>query len=295
MKTNPLTLWITGAGGMLGQDLQALARARGHQVLATDRDVDITDTQAVRSFIQEHKPDCLINCAAYTAVDKAETETALNFHINSDGPAVLASCAAEAGIVLAHVSTDYVLNGAAPDPLKEDAPYDPQNAYGRAKAEGEQRLAACGGLYYIVRTAWLYGEHGNNFVSTMLRLMGEKESLTVVDDQWGNPTWTVDLAAALLALCENRPASGIYHCTGEGIVSWHGFACEIQRQALELGLLGKTIPVSPVPSSAYVTPAKRPAWSALDKSKIAACGVQMPAWQQSLRSYLEREKASRHG
>lgn len=288
------TLWICGAGGMLGQDLQSRALLQGYQCLATDRDVDITDPEAVRAFLRIHRPELVVNCAAYTAVDKAETEEALNFRINSEGPAVLGACTAEAGCGIVHISTDYVLSGAAPDPLREDAPYAPQNAYGRAKAEGERRLVAANARHWILRTAWLYGVNGPNFVKTMLRLMREKDKLTVVDDQLGNPTWTMDLVDTVLAIVAADKNPGIYHCTDEGIVSWHGFATEIQRQALEIGLLDRSVPVEPVSSTAYVTPAKRPAWSALDKGKLReSFGIAMPPWQESLARYLALEMCCR--
>lgn len=294
MMQTKRTLWITGAGGMLGQDLRHMAGERGFICLGTDREVDITDAASVRAFLQKNQPNLIINCAAYTAVDKAETETELNLKINGEGPAVLGKCAAEAGIGVIHVSTDYVLNGAPPEPLNEQAGIDPQNAYGRAKAEGEKRLAAANPQHWIVRTAWLYGIHGNNFVKTMLRLMSEKESLRVVDDQRGNPTWTLDLAAVLLHIAESGEHPGIYHFTGEGITSWHGFATEIQKRALALGLLERAIPIEPVASSAYPTPAVRPAWSALDKTKIRTVfGWNVPAWQESLQQYLELEKNAR--
>lgn len=294
MNHPKMTLWIPGASGMLGQDLHKMAVAAGHVCFATDHDVDITRPDVVRAFLAEHKPQRIINCAAYTAVDKAETDSALNFRINAEGPAVLGACAAEQGIGVLHVSTDYVLNGTPPEPLREDAEIAPQNAYGRAKAEGEKRLAAANPLHWIVRTAWLYGIYGNNFVKTMLRLMREKSNLTVVDDQRGNPTWTVDLATALLRIAESGQHPGIYHFTGEGITSWHGFATAIQQRALALGLLERAIPVAPVPSTAYPTPAVRPSWSALDKHKIRITfGVDPPAWQNSLQKYLELERDAR--
>jgi len=295
MENKPKTLWIPGAAGMLGQDLCALAESAGFTCLRTGLETDIADVASVRDYLHAHRPNIIVNCAAYTAVDKAETDTQENHRVNADGPAVLGACAAELGIGVVHVSTDYVLQGVAPEPLREDSPKGPRNAYGRAKAEGEERLAAANPRHWIVRTAWLYGLHGNNFVKTMLRLMSTKDSLTVVDDQQGNPTWTMDLAQALLRIVSQEEQPGIYHFSGAGVTSWYGFACEIQTQALALGLLERAVPISPVSSSAYPTPAQRPAWSALDKTKIAkAFGVQVPSWQDSLRCYLELEKKD-HG
>lgn len=287
-------LWITGAGGMLGQDLVSMALAFGWQVVATDRDVDITHTQAVQQFLQKESPQMVVNCAAYTAVDQAESESEGNTRINADGPGVLGDCTAALSVGVIHVSTDYVLSGSPPHPLTENAPYAPMNAYGRAKAEGEKRLMAANPQSWIVRTAWLYGIHGHNFVKTMLRLMAEKDRLTVVGDQQGNPTWTQDLSRAILTIAQFQRAPGVYHFTGGGITSWYGFACEIQRQALELGLLQRAIPIESVPSSQYPTPARRPHWSALDKTKISQeWGVSVPDWQQSLAQYLQLEKVAR--
>jgi dTDP-4-dehydrorhamnose reductase len=279
-------IWITGASGMLGQDLCSLARSEGLPLRATDREVDITDEAAVSRFLAEHKPTTLVNCAAYTAVDNAETDP-LNFKINALGPQVLGKCTKEAGVKLIHISTDYVLSGAPPAPLAEDAPLCPVNAYGKAKAEGEAGIAQ-NPEHWILRTAWLYGIHGKNFVKTMLALMETKDEIKVIDDQMGNPTWTVELAHALLAVVKNPHSPGIYHFTGEGITSWHGFAVEIQKQALEMGLLHQKIPVHAVPTSGYPTPARRPLWSALDKTKIkTAFSLSIPAWQDSLRRYLK--------
>lgn len=287
-------IWITGAGGMLGQDLCRIAVESGWQISATDREIDITDASAVTTHLENIRPQVVINCAAYTAVDKAESESELNRRINTEGPAILGTCTARYNIGVIHISTDYVLSGAPPEPLREDAPYAPLNAYGRTKATGEQALIAANPLHWIVRTAWLYGLQGPNFVKTMLRLMAEKEQLTVVEDQLGNPTWTEDLCRALLAIAASGQAPGIYHYSGDGITSWHGFATVIQQKALALGLLTRSVPVHPVPSSAYPTPAQRPFWSALDKTRIRSTfGVTSPPWQDSLQRYLEQEKASR--
>ena len=290
-----MKIWITGVSGMLGRDLRAEAERLGHVCLGTDLDVNITDAAAVGAWLDANPVNWLINCAAYTAVDKAESEEEKAKAVNATGPGILATETAKRNIAFIHVSTDYVLNGAPPAPLREDAPIDPQNAYGRTKALGEALVAKGNPRCWIVRTAWLYGIHGNNFVKTMLRLMSEKDNLTVVQDQWGSPTWTIDLARALLVIAGSASDPGIYHFSDEGRTSWHGFAMEIQRQALALGLLQRSIPVEPVPSSAYVTPAVRPSWSLLDKTKIRShFPVQTPDWESSLASYLALEKAA-HG
>ncbi|MCL1955736.1 MAG: dTDP-4-dehydrorhamnose reductase [Fibromonadales bacterium] len=284
-----MTFWITGKGGMLGQDLCAIAR-RGFDIFESDQEVDITDETAVLDYINANKPDIIINCAAYTAVDNAETQTELNHRINALGPEVLGKCAAKAGIGVIHISTDYVLSGEPPAPLTESAPINPINAYGSAKAKGEALLAGANPQHWIVRTAWLFGIKGKNFVGSMLNLMRTKEQISVVSDQFGNPTWTGDLAAAILKIAENPKNPGIYNFTNEGIASWHEFALEIQKQALEKKLLSKTIPILPISSSEWKSAAKRPLWSALDKTKIKEnFGVQVPLWQNSLSKYLEFE------
>lgn len=275
---------------MLGRDLSALAGGC-FEICESDIEVDITDESAVFGYISANKPSFVINCAAYTAVDNAETEVELNHKLNAIGPEILGKCSAKAGIGIIHISTDYVLNGNAPNPLAEDAPLNPINAYGKAKAEGEANLANANPNHWIIRTAWLYGFHGKNFAKTMLNLMRTKEQISVVNDQLGNPTWTCDLAAAILKIAESQKHPGIYHFTGEGIASWHDFAKEIQKQALQKKLIEREIPILPVPSSEWKSLAKRPFWSALDKTKIKKnFDVNILTWQDSLSKYLELER-----
>jgi len=285
-----MKIWITGSKGMLGKDLCAMAK-KNFELFESDKEVDITSEIAVWDFISKNKPDFIINCAAYTAVDNAETETELNHKLNAIGPEILGKCSAKAGTGIIHISTDYVLSGEPPKPLTEAAPIKPINAYGEAKAKGEANLAKANPNHWIVRTAWLYGINGKNFVKSMLNLMRTKEQISVVGDQLGNPTWTCDLAAAILKIAENPKLPGIYHFTGEGIASWHEFAVEIQKQALAKKLLERAIPVLPIASSEWKSPAKRPLWSALDKTKIKEnFNVHIPAWQDSLSKYLDIEK-----
>ena len=284
-----MKLWITGSKGMLGKDLCAMAK-NDFEIFESDREIDITSEPAVWDFISKNKPGFIINCAAYTVVDNAETETELNHKLNALGPEILGKCSAKAGTGIMHISTDYVLSGNAPTPLAETAPINPINAYGKAKAKGEELLAKANPNHWIIRTAWLYGIHGKNFVKSMLNLMRTKEQISVVSDQLGNPTWTCDLAAAMLKIAENPKNPGIYHFTGEGIASWHEFATEIQKQAMDKKLLGQAIPILPISSNEWKSPAKRPLWSALDKTKIkAAFEVQIPIWKNSLSKYLDLE------
>jgi len=284
-----MRFWITGKNGMLGQDLCALAK-RDFRVFESDKEVDITNESVVEDYIQENKPEIIINCAAYTAVDNAETETELNHKINTLGPEILGKCSAKAGIGVIHLSTDYVLSGLPPVPLTEEASINPINAYGIAKAEGEVLLAKANPRHWIIRTAWLFGIKGKNFVNTMLKLMRTKEKISVVADQFGNPTWTCDLAVAILKIAANPKKPGTYNFTNEGIASWYEFAIEIQKQALEKKLLTDAIPIFPITSSEWKSDAKRPLWSALDKTKIKEnFGVQVPLWQDSLSKYLALE------
>jgi dTDP-4-dehydrorhamnose reductase len=285
-----MKLWITGSKGMLGRDLCVLA-GYDFKIFESDKEVDIADELAVSTFLSKNNPDFIINCAAYTAVDNAETEVELNYRLNATGPEILGKCSAKANIGIIHISTDYVLSGNAPNPLTEETPINPINAYGKAKAEGEVLLAKANPNHWIIRTAWLYGINGKNFVKAMLSLMRIKEQISVVNDQLGNPTWTYDLALAILKIAKSPKKSGIYHFSNKGIASWHEFAKEIQKQALEKKLLEKAIPVLPIASSEWKSPAKRPLWSALDKAKIMEnFEVQVPSWQSSLSKYLELEK-----
>ncbi|MDO9395585.1 MAG: dTDP-4-dehydrorhamnose reductase [Herbiconiux sp.] len=269
---------ITGAAGMLGRDLQtALA---GRDVVALSRsELDITDASAVAAALAG--VDVVFNCAAYTAVDAAETDEETAQLVNAVGPATLAEATAASGAKLFQISTDYVFQGDATSPYPEDEPRDPLNAYGRTKAGGEEavlRLNPAGG--YVVRTAWLYGEHGNNFVATMLRLGRdpEREFVTVVNDQVGQPTWTADLARQLVALADSDAPAGVYHGTNSGQGSWFDFA---QASFQEAGL--DPDKVKPTDSSQFVRPAPRPAYSVLGHDAWSRAGLEpMRDWRAAL-------------
>lgn len=273
---------ITGAGGMLGQDL--LARLNGESVVALDRKaLDLTDPDAVLAAVEEHRPDVVVNCAAWTAVDDAEAQEAEALRINGDGPRHLAEACAKTGAKLLQVSTDYVFAGDGTSPYAEDAPTAPRSAYGRTKLAGEQAvLAALPEAGYVVRTAWLYGAGGGNFVRTMIKLEGLKDTLDVVDDQRGQPTWTADLADRLVrlgqaALAGTAPA-GVYHGTSGGETTWFGFTREIFR------LLGADPErVRPTTSEAFVRPAPRPAYSVLGHDRWRAAGIEpVRDWREAL-------------
>ncbi|MEU9172821.1 dTDP-4-dehydrorhamnose reductase [Streptomyces sp. NPDC048420] len=275
---------VTGAGGMLAQDVLArLAEAGIPAVAATRAELDITEPASVRAAFARHRPAVVVNCAAWTAVDDAESREDEALRINGDGPRHLAEACAETGAVLLQVSTDYVFTGDAEKPYPEDAPTGPRSAYGRTKLAGEQAvLAALPETGYVVRTAWLYGAGGGNFVRTMIKLESVKDTLDVVDDQRGQPTWTVDLADRLVrlgqgALAGSAPA-GVYHGTSGGETTWFGFTRAIFEQ---LGADPER--VRPTTSAAFVRPAPRPAYSVLGHDRWAAAGIEpIRDWREAL-------------
>lgn len=274
---------ITGAAGQLGLDLQAALADR--EVTAFGRaDLDVTDLDAVLAAVAGH--DVVINAAAYTNVDAAETNEDDAYAINATGPQNLAVAAKQHGAKLVTVSTDYVFDGHGTAPYAEDAPRDPINAYGRTKAAGEElALAAHPDGTYVVRTAWLYGAGGANFAKTMVKLAGSHETVSVVEDQLGQPTWTVDLAAQIVALLDADAPAGVYHGTNAGETSWYGFAKAVFSEA---GLNPDR--VTPTDSAAFVRPAPRPSYSVLGHEAWRAAGLEpMRAWDVALAD------AARHG
>ena len=272
-------LLVTGAKGMLGQAVVAAAEKSGDQTLALGRgELDITDAAAVTATIDQFEPDALINCAAWTDVDGAEAEEAAATEINAHGAANLAASCAASGVRLIQVSTDYVFDGAASEPYLESAPVSPQSAYGRSKLAGEAAIEAAGGDYAIVRTAWLFGAGGPNFVNTMLRLAGEREQIEVVTDQIGCPTWTGHLAPALVA-CAAADGTGIFHAVGGGRCSWFDLATET------ISLAGLRAKVEPTTTESFPRPAPRPAFSVLG-SERGGEAIVLPDWHEGLRGYL---------
>jgi dTDP-4-dehydrorhamnose reductase len=277
-----VTHWlITGAAGMLGQDMTLVLRAAGAQVTALDHAaLDITDPDAVSAALHRAKPDLVVNCAAWTAVDEAESQPAQAMAVNGTGAANVAAACAAIQARLVQVSTDYVFAGTGTKPYAECDGTGPRTAYGQTKLAGEQAVlsrlpAAC----YVLRTAWLYGAGGQCFVRTMIRLEGERDQVEVVADQYGQPTWTVDVARQALALVKADAKPGIYHATASGMTTWHGLAREIFR------LLGADpARVTPMSSSNLERPAQRPAYSVLGHDGWHLAGLlPMPAWQESLR------------
>lgn len=281
-------IWVVGDKGMLGTELGLRMDALGQPWTGSDREVDILDPAALRAFAEGKDIRWIVNCAAYTAVDRAEDEEVLALRLNAEGPENLALLGASIGARILQISTDYVFPGTAGAPIPEDASVDPRGAYGRTKAEGERRVLSAASDSVVLRTAWLYGKHGPNFVYTMLRLMREKERIGVVTDQRGSPTWARDLADAILDLT-TLPAvpGGVYHYTDDGQTTWHAFALSIHRLGRELGILDRDCVVQAITTDQYPTKARRPAYSVLDKGKVRALGISVPPWEESLRLFLE--------
>ena len=269
---------ITGSKGQLGTELSKLLP----QAILTDvTNLDITDEAAVKNFVATHNVDTIINCAAYTAVDKAEDEESLAAKINIDGPRNLA----KSGAKIVHISTDYVFDGSGHTPYQPEDKANPVSVYGKTKLAGEQEVLKYANEAVIIRTAWLYSPYGNNFVKTMRRLGAEKESLNVVSDQIGSPTYAGDLAAAIVQILPQISSKnkGIYHFTNEGVCSWYDFASKIME------LSGLTCKVNPIPSSAYPTKATRPFYSVLDKSKIKQTfNIKIEHWEKGLKQCLKQ-------
>lgn len=295
-------IWLVGHRGMLGTEVAALLDGGGLQSIKTDAELDITNPHAVDEFVREHRPDWIVNCAAYTAVDRAEDEEERAYAINAAGPENLgradarldkADDAPPAKVV--HISTDYVFDGTATEPIPESAAPAPVSAYGRTKAAGERLLAAACPSHFIVRTAWLYGVHGKSFVSTMLRLMRERDELSVVADQVGSPTYAVDLARAIVALVRSGSDEyGVYHYTNGGETNWHGFAVAIRNEALRRGILDRETEVHAITTSEYPTKAARPSYSVLAKERIArVAGVVVPPWEDGLSRYFDQYERER--
>ena len=275
---------ITGAYGQLGRGLSATV-PDGIRVVAHDQDtLDLTDGAAVRALVAAERPDVVFNAAAWTAVDLAETREDDAHAINAAAVGILADAARSVGAKFVHVSTDFVFDGVSGIPYAPDAPTAPVSAYGRTKLAGE---IAAGSDALIVRTAWVYAPTGNNFVRTMLRLMAERPEVRVVADQIGTPTYAPGLASALWTLWQGG-AQGLYHYTDAGVASWYDFAVAIQEEAVAMGLLTTTVPVVPIASADYPTPATRPHYSVLDKTKTwAALGGPAPHWRDNLRTMLK--------
>ncbi|MFP9115059.1 dTDP-4-dehydrorhamnose reductase [Flavobacterium sp. RHBU_3] len=290
MQHLPINIIVTGAGGQLGQALQKAAPAHaGLQFhFFGSAETDITNKESIDAVFKAIKPQYCINTAAYTAVDKAESEPEKAYDINVTGAKNLAEACNDYNATLIHISTDFVFNGEGKKPYTEEDEPNPTSVYGKTKLEGEKAIAQVCYQYYIIRTAWVYSEFANNFMKTMLRLAADRTSLSVVNDQEGTPTNANDLAEALLHIIEHdNKAYGIYHYSNEGETTWYGFAAGIFE------LNNVLINLQPIPSADYPTPAKRPAYSVLDKSKIKQTfGLFVPDWVSSLKKCSENAKHS---
>ncbi len=286
---------ITGKGGQLASELEQTAPDNIELLSFDEKQLDISNQAQVNDMILAHLPDLVINAAAYTAVDKAETNQEIAYAVNQKGSEYLAIICKEIKAKLIHVSTDFIFDGEKTTPYQITDAANPINIYGDSKLQGDIKInEILGGQATIIRTAWVYSSHGNNFVKTMLRLMAEKEELGIVYDQVGTPTWAKGLAKMIWQLIEkpreyknNEPAQ-FFHYTDAGIASWYDFAVAIQELAIEKGMLAKPIPIYPIPASDYPTPAKRPSFSVLDKSDIEiATGIKMQHWRGQLSLMLD--------
>ena len=280
-----MKILITGCNGQLGNEIQLLEKQHPqHTFFNTDvAELDITNPEAIGQFVEENHIDGIVNCAAYTAVDKAESDTDFCRKLNADAPGYLAEAIERQGGWMIQISTDYVFDGTQHTPYREDAATCPNSVYGRTKLEGEQKVLSLCKRAMVIRTAWLYSTFGNNFVKTMLRLGREKKELGVIFDQIGTPTYARDLAVAIFAAIEKGIVPGIYHFSNEGVASWYDFTLAIHRLA---GI--ESCRVRPIHTTDYPTPATRPHYSVLDKSKIKETfGIEIPHWETSLAECID--------
>ncbi len=286
---------IFGKDGQLAWELQRqVPDGISLQALGLDT-LDVTDHQALRDVFKTYSPDCVINATAHTAVDKAESESDLAYAVNADAVKVMAALCKDNGTRFIHVSTDFVFSGGHNTPYTPEAPPEPLGVYGASKLAGENAvIAALPDSSVIVRTAWVYSAHGNNFVKTMLRLMVAKPELGVIYDQVGTPTWAKGLAQWIWSVVEKPDVSGLFHWTDEGVASWYDFAVAIQELALEKGLLDRAVPIKAIPATDYPLPARRPAYSVLDKTSAkAVSGLRGVHWRTQLSNMLDELK--QHG
>ncbi|WP_444945009.1 dTDP-4-dehydrorhamnose reductase [Microbulbifer sp. ZKSA006] len=284
-----MKILVTGKNGQLGRELQNLCPIEHELISLSREELDISDRQMVETVIQQHCPEVIINAAAYTAVDKAEKEQNLVFSVNLDGALNLAKFCKQFGIRFIHISTDFVFDGQKSSPYSELDEIAPLGVYGASKAEAEIAIQKIFPESVIIRTAWVYSVYGNNFVNTMLRLMSDKEQLGVVADQVGTPTWTGTLAKVLFALVKKESAKGIYHCTDLGVASWYDFAVAIFEEGKIYGLIprDKKLTINAITTEDYPTPAKRPSYSVLDKSRLTKeLDVELQNWRNILQQAL---------
>ncbi|MFN3591872.1 MAG: dTDP-4-dehydrorhamnose reductase [Thermaurantiacus sp.] len=284
-----MKLLVGGSGGQVGRALVAEAPAGWTVIAPPESEFDVTDPAAARRWLADARPTALANVAAYTAVDRAETEAEIAERINAHAAGLLAAAAAEAGVRFVHVSTDFVFDGLACRPIPPEATPAPLGIYGATKLAGERAVAAADPDALVLRTAWVYAAVGNNFPRTMLRVMAERDEVRVVADQVGTPTHAAGLARAIFRLL-GAGATGLHHWTDAGVASWYDFAVAIQEEALGLGLLDRPVPVIPIRTEDYPTPARRPAYSVLDKTATWAITGPARHWRVELRDCLAEMK-----
>jgi dTDP-4-dehydrorhamnose reductase len=280
---------VTGSNGQLGKEFSVLAQTLPQYefIFLSKEDLDIHRISSVENAFAAFHPQYCLNCAAYTAVDKAESEKDLAYLVNAEAPGILAAVCKKYNTRFIHFSTDYVFDGTSVIPYKEDDPANPQSVYGYSKLEGERKVMEHNNESIIIRTSWVYSRFGKNFVKTMLKLMSEKEEINVVSDQVGSPTYAADLADAVMQIIDSGQSStinwqpGIYHYSNDGVISWYDFAVTIKE------ISGSNCKVNPIPSSEYPTPAKRPAYSVFDKKKIRqVLGIKTKPWKESLKTCI---------
>ena len=289
-----MKLLLLGGNGQVGRELRRSLAPLGELVVATreggagDAAADLDAPESLAALVAGSAPDVVVNAAAYTAVDQAETDREAAFRVNAEAPAALARACAGRGALLVHYSTDYVFDGNATRPYREDDPTAPLGVYGKSKLAGEAAIRDSGARHAILRTAWVYAVHGRNFLRTMLRLAGERDALRVVADQVGAPTpasWIADATAAMLR--RGIDGAGTWHVVADGETSWHGFASAIMREAVAAGLLARAPSVLPIGTADYPTPARRPAYSVLDTARLQRdFGLRPPDWETGLRATL---------
>ncbi len=286
-----MKIFVTGVKGQLGFDVVNELNKRGHESIGVDIDeLDVTKEKDVHTMLEVVKPDGVIHCAAWTAVDDAEDNREKVMAVNAKGTEYIAKACKDLDIPMIYISTDYVFNGQGIEPWNPDDKREPLNVYGESKYRGELAVEELLDKYYIVRIAWVFGQNGKNFVDTMLNLGKTRDKLTVVDDQVGSPTYTYDLARLLVDMIETNKY-GTYHVTNEGgFISWYDFAVEIMKQASKIDDVYKNVKVLPVGSDAYPAKAKRPSNSRMDKSKLVENGFEyLPDWKDALEHYLKRK------
>ncbi len=290
-----MKILITGANGQLGYETQRILQGKGLNAIGIGRkQLDFSQPERVAEYIAAERADWVINCAAYTQVDKAEEEIELAFRVNRDAAKAVAEGVHHYAGRLLQVSTDFIFDGTQSHPYRENDQANPLGVYGQSKWEGEQAVLEVMPTAIILRTAWVYGVHGNNFVKTILRLASEREELGIIDEQVGSPSSTVDISRAIYALIE-KERTGIYHFTNEGVTSWYDFALAAIKEAKLLGFSFKLKRIKPIPTSAYPTAAARPAYSVLSKEKIrGVLDYDIPHWQTSLNAMLQQLKNTEH-